>query len=44
MERKETVVSVYCKKCDMFVEIDDAGCCKECGCQILEPKKKIKKK
>lgn len=43
MERKEANRSAYCPKCGFFVEIDDAGCCVECGRQILEPKKKPKK-
>lgn len=36
--------SAYCEKCEMFCDINDAGCCKECGQQILEPLKKPKKK
>lgn len=34
----------YCLNCKMFVGIDDAGRCVECGSQILEPLKKPKKK
>jgi len=43
MKRSEAGDNAYCDKCEMFVEIDEAGCCKECGHQILEPKKKKKK-
>lgn len=34
----------YCQNCKMFCQGDDAGCCVECGKQILEPKEKPKKK
>lgn len=36
--------SAYCPNCKMFFEIDNAGCCKECGRQILKPVPKPKKK
>lgn len=34
----------YCVNCKMFTLAADDGRCKECGHQILEPKKKAKKK
>lgn len=34
----------YCLNCKMFCYVDDAGRCVECDRQILEPKKKPKKK
>lgn len=44
MNRKEAGDSAYCPRCEFFVDIDDAGCCVECGRQILGAKKKPKKK